>query len=118
MAKKVKLEYYRNTTFNLTHVYQKNGVPSTDGQTLFFTVKPTQYDTSTGDTTALISKTISMSGANTTITINPTDLADTVAPGTYYFDIKVKESNGPPPVIYQCAAGEFILLAEPTNRES
>lgn len=118
MAKTPTINYYRNTTFTFTHIYQKNGVNSTDGIKLLFTVKPVQNDDSASDATAILKKTVAMSGASTVVTINPGDLADTVAPGDYYFDIKIIESEGTPPVIYQATAGKFTVIAEPTNRES
>lgn len=113
-----KLTYSRNTTYGIQHTYQKNGVNSTDGVTLFFTVKATQNDSDAGDSTAIISKTIAMSGAVTSFTIDPPDVADTVNPGKYFYDFKVKEAGTSPLVIHQCDSGTFILEAEPTNRES
>ena len=118
MAQRIELTYKRNTTFSFVHTYKKNGVASSDGVTLFFTVKTDKYDTSTNDSTALIKKTLPMDGPDTIVTISPEDIADTVAPGSYYFDIKIKESDGPPKVIYPGISGSFILVADPTNRES
>jgi hypothetical protein len=115
---KHKIDYERNTTYTFDHVYQKNGVDSDAGMTLFFTVKTDQYDSSTDDSTALIKKTYSMNGATTTVTISPGDIADTVEPGDYFFDIKIKESDGPPKVIYPGISGTFSLMAHSTNRES
>jgi hypothetical protein len=110
-----KITYERGTTYTITHTYQKNGVDSTDGATLFFTVKSDQYDTSTDDSTAIVKKTVTMSGATNTFTIDPTDVADTVDPGDYYYDMKVKETGG---AIYGVDSGTFKLIAQPTNRES
>lgn len=115
---KASIDYVRNTTYIFTHTYQKNGVDSSDGQTLFFTVKENQFDESIDDSTAIVKKTYSMSGPETEVTISPEDIADTVQPGKYYFDIKIKESDGPPKVIYPGASGEFNLIGKPTNRES
>lgn len=113
-----KISYNRNTTYTITHVYQKNGVDSDEGETLFFTVKADEYDTDSVDASAIVSKTIDMDGATTVFTIDPGDIDDTVDPGKYFYDIKVKESNGPPPIIYGVDSGTFTLAATPTNRES
>lgn len=118
-TKNNQIDYYRNTTLSITYTYKKDGVASTDGVTLFFTVKTAQFDSSTSDTTAIVKKSPSFSGGSSvTFTIDPPDIADTVAPGLYYYDFKVKESDGPPKVIYQGVAGRFNLIGEPTNRET
>ena len=113
-----RIAYTRNTTYTITYTYQVNGVNATTGQTLMFTVKPSPgYDTDSTDTTnSLIKKDVSMSGNPTnTITINPTDIADTVLPGTYYYDIKILDQSG---AIYLGDSGQFILTATATNRET
>jgi len=113
-----KITYQRNTTYTITHIYQKDGVLSSAGHLLLFTVKQSQYDADSSDTAAIVKKSITMSGPTNNIIINPGDIADSVPPGTYYFDLLVVESTGPPPVIYPAASGKFILTAQPTNRES
>lgn len=119
MAKTVNINYTRNTTYIITHTYQKSGVPATTGMTLFFTVKAAQFDSDTADGTAIIKKTIPMAGNPVTlITVNPEDVADTITPGVYFFNILVKESDGPPKVIYPCVSGTFTIIGEPTNREA
>lgn len=111
-----QISYNRNTTYVITHTYEKDGVAATTGSKLFFTVKPTQYDTDSTDTTnSIIKKTVTMSGATNTITINPTDVADSVVPSTYYYDIKILDQSG---AIYLGDSGTFKLTATPTNRES
>lgn len=118
MATANQLDYERNTTYTITHTYNKNGVPSSDGITLFFTAKTAQFDTNTSDATAIVKKTVSMSGPTTVFTINPEDVSDNVVAGKYFWDIKVKESDGPPKVILPAASGTFNLMAHPTNREA
>jgi hypothetical protein len=89
------------------------------GETLYFTVKNVEYDADNTDTTEslLTPKTITMTGStfpqSTVITINPADIADTVDPGDYYYDIKVLDTNGD---VYLCVSGSFVLTASPTNR--
>jgi len=118
MASKNTIVYSRNTTYTFDHVYQKNGVNSNDGLTLLFTVKKDQYDTVANDSSAIIKKSIAMSGATTVVTIDPGDIPDSLEPNDYFFDIKVIESYGPPPVIIQCTQGTFTLEAYATNREA
>lgn len=108
-----KLTYNRSTTFTLTHNYQKNGVASSDGSKLFFTVKPSQFDTSDLDDTAIIKKTITMTGPTNVITITPSDVQETVAPGTYYYDLKVTDNVVG---IILADSGQFKLVGTPTNR--
>lgn len=123
MAGNSTITYNRNTSFYFMHEYQKlspgasKAVDSNAGLELLFTVKKTMYDSVQNDSSAIIQKSVAMNGvANTLVTINPEDVADTVAPGNYYYDIKIKESDGPPRVIYQGASGVFVLVGNPTNR--
>ena len=110
-----KLIYPRTTTYTITHNYTGPFL----GVTLYFTVKNVQYDADGTDISEsiLAPKTIAMSGSSapqtTTITINPADVADTVIPGNYYYDIKVLDTNGD---VYLCTSGTFELTASPTNR--
>lgn len=113
------IPYSRNTTLPITYIYQKDGVPSTDGVTLFFTVKAVKDDAATDDATAIVKKTVSFSGSSSaSFTIDPGDVSDNVAMGNYFYDFKVKESSGPPPVIFPGVSGIFALDVEPTNRET
>jgi hypothetical protein len=109
------LTYPRTTTFTITHEYTGPYL----GVTLYFTVKSVPYDADNTDVTDAIMtpKTISMTGSTfpqtTVITINPADVADTVIPGNYYYDIKVLDTNSD---VYLCTSGSFQLTASPTNR--
>lgn len=114
-----KLSVNRGTTYAITFNYQKDGVAaSLVGASVFFTVKTTEFDGDTSDTTAVLSKTVTShtdaAGGITTITINPADTA-TLTPATYFYDIKVKESTG---AIYKCDEGKLVLDGSPTNRMS
>lgn len=111
----MQITYNRGTTFNITHTYKKNGVPSTDGLTLMFTVKQ-QVDNDATDGDAIIEKNIAMSGAVNVITIDPADVSMSVEDGFYVFDLKVIEDTGPPAVIYLAASGDFELDVTATNR--
>ena len=108
-----QITYPRGTSFNLTHIYQKNGVDSTDGAKLLFTVKQPQFDSDSSDAAAIIKKNITMSGATNVITIDPEDVADSVDPGDYNYDLKVIETGGSQ---YQVDTGTFTITAGPTNR--
>lgn len=110
-----KITYPRTTTYTITHNYTGPYL----GATLYFTVKSTPYDSDPTDITdsLLTPKNITMSGSTfpqtTIITINPSDIADTVAPGNYYYDIKVLDTNSD---VYLCTSGTFVLTASPNNR--
>ena len=118
-----KLAVNRGTTFKLTVNYLVNGVATTlVGATLFFTVKSTEYDSDLTDASAVLQKTKTTyvaTGDNAAagiavITINPTD-TQSVAPGTYVYDIRVKNAAGE---IYKLDEGKLVLDGSPTNREA
>jgi hypothetical protein len=109
-----KITYNRGTTFNLGHVYQINGVNATTGTKLFFTVKAVIDDDIT-DALAVFKKNINMSGPNTTITILPSDIPDTVDNGNYVYDIKIQDSVLG---IQLADSGKFKLTVTATNRIS
>lgn len=108
-----KITYNRNTTYSLGVIYTNtNGVL---GSKALFTVKPTQYDSDALDATSILLKDITLTANTGSTTINPTDLDDTILPGTYYYDFKVLDTSG---AIYMIDSGKFVLVANPTNRES
>ena len=110
-----ELTYPRTTTFTITHEYTGPHL----GQTLYFTVKSVPFDADATDVSdsILTPKNIAMSGSTfpqtTVITINPADIADTVTPGNYFYDIKVLDTNAD---VYLCTSGQFVLTASPNNR--
>ncbi len=110
-----KITYPRTTTYTITHNYTGPYL----GQTLYFTVKDIQYDADNTDisNSILTPKNITMTGTTfpqtTTIVINPADIADTIVPGNYYYDIKVLDTNGD---VFLCVSGTFVLSASPNNR--
>lgn len=109
------LSVNRGTTFPITLNYKKDGVASSlVGATVRFTVKTLEFSADALDTDALIKKNVTDGNVNglVTITLNPVDTA-TIAPGKYYYDIKVQEASG---AIYKVDEGKFILDASPTNR--
>jgi hypothetical protein len=110
-----RLIYERNTTYPITHFYQFNGQPATTGLKLFFTVKASKFDTDPTDNTALIKKTIVMTGSQTLFHINPTDVVDSVAEGKYYYDLKILDSISG---MILGDSGTFKITAHPTNRDS
>lgn len=112
------IEYIRGTTYHITHTYT---APTYLGATLLFGVKSVQDDTDPTDATNAIMtyKRISMTGSafpqTTDIAINPTDVAVTVAPGKYYYTIKVIDTQGQEFVVAQ---GTFTLEASTINKTS
>lgn len=112
-----KLKINRGTTYMRSGTYSKDGVPtSLVGSTIRFTAKDNEYDDSTDDSTAKILKNVTSGDdqGNFEIVINPTDTAD-LEPGTYYYDIKVKNSDG---TVYKLDEGTIELDGSPTNRLS
>lgn len=113
-----KITYTRGTTYSLTHTYT---APVFFGVTLLFTVKTVSNDSDVTDLSDVVMapKDITMSGSSfpqtTTFSINPTDVATTVAPATYFYSLKVIDSNGDE---YVADSGTFILKAITTNRTS
>lgn len=112
-----KLKINRGTTYSITYTYKVDGVAtSLVGSTVRFTVKSSEYDTDTDDSTAIVAKNITTGNSSgvATITLNPTDTA-TVTPGVYYYDIKVDvASDGV--TVYKTDEGQIILDGSPTNR--
>lgn len=110
-----KITYNRGTKQVMTHNYLIYGLPATTGQTLLFTVKPVKYDADDTDSAATtLKKTITMAGSANLITILASDIADTVKPGTYFYDIKIIDSVSGGPFLAD--SGTFNLVATPTNR--
>ena len=118
MATRLKIN--RGTTYSRTVTYQSNGVTTPiTGATVYFTVKPTEYDAITTDTTAVVSKTLSnLSDSNAAagiavITLLPADTA-TIDPSIdYYYDIKIKLASG---AVYKLDEGNITFDGSPTNR--
>ena len=108
-----KITYYRSTNFSFeATVTPPSGLTATEA---FFTVKSTSFDDSATDADALVKKDVTPVSNVATINILPTDFADTVDPGNYYYSIHFVMSDGK---IYPFASGKFILKATTTNRES
>lgn len=110
-----QLKINRGTTYTINVAYQKNGVAaSLVGATVRFTMKSAEYTSDAVDTDAAVLKNVTngSSAGVAEITINPTDTA-TLAPGTYYYDVKVQEAGG---AIYKLDEGKVKLDASPTNR--
>lgn len=110
------ITYPRGTTYLITHTYT---APQYLGSKLIFTAKTVKDDSDTTDLTnaVLTPKEINMSGSTfpqtTVITINPGDVSVNTQPGSYYYSIKVIDTNGDE---YIVASGKFILTAVPTNQ--
>lgn len=110
-----KLKVNRGTTYTIGITYKKNNEPATlVGATVRFTVKTDEYDSSTTDATALITKNVTTGNANgeAEIILNPSDTA-TLTPEKYFYDIKVQEAGG---AIYKIDEGTLQLDGSPTNR--
>ena len=85
------------------------------GWTVYFTVKPSKTSTDEDDSSAIITKDITVHGdptnGVTTITLSPSDTC--VNPGKYYYDITVKKTDGTIKLIKE---GFFTFNASCTKR--
>ena len=107
------ITYYRSTYYTIeVEVTPPDPLTAT---TALFTVKSEKFDDDSLDTTALVKKTVTLTGNKGTIAIDEGDIADTVAPTTYYYSIHTVLSDGN---VYPFASGKFVLRATTTNRES
>ena len=105
------ITYPRGTTFPLTFNYTPlSGMAN--GATALFTVKPTQYDVTSNDSTAVFQKRVALTNNTGQDPILPTDVSDTNLPGTYYYDYKVIDSTGE---VFLITTDKFKLTASPTN---
>lgn len=114
-----KLKINRGTTYSRTINYSVDGVAtSLVGATVRFTMKTSEYDDSTDDSTAALLKDVTDGtvAGSATITISPSDTA-TLAPGKYFYDIKV-DQNSDGVTVYKVEEGTIELDGSPTNRLS
>lgn len=107
------ITYYRSTYYTI-EVEVTPPDPLT-AVTALFTVKSEKFDSDSTDTTALVKKTVALTGNRGTITIEEGDISDTTDPGTLYYSIHTVLSDGN---VYPFASGKFVLRATTTNRES
>lgn len=107
------ITYYRSTSYSFeVTVEPPEGMSTTD---IFFTVKADTHSSDATDNDALIKKDVTPVSNVGTIEIDPGDVPDSTEPGTYFYSIHVKFSDGN---IYPFASGKFKLVATTTNRES
>jgi hypothetical protein len=103
----------RGDTHNITATLTGTDIT---GWTVFFTVKPSTYTSSTSDTDAVIQKTITShtnpTSGITMVTLDPTDTAD-ITPGTYYYDFQFKSTTG---AITSTVPDQFIIIGDVTHR--
>jgi hypothetical protein len=107
----------RGTTYGFTVNYEKNGAPATlVGATIRFTVKTAEFTDDMADSDAIIVRDVTDGTAEgvASFTLDPDDTAD-LAPGDYFYDIKVEEPGG---AIYKLDEGKIKLDGSPTNRRT
>lgn len=109
----------RGTSFTIGVNYQKDGEPkSLIGSTIRFTVKPTEYDDSADDSTAILKKDVTDGNANgyAEIIIAPEDTKELTV-GEYTYDLKVDELSDFT-LVYKIAEGKVVIDGSPTNRSA
>lgn len=112
-------------TINRGTKYTRSGTVRLDGAlqdltpaTVRFTIKTTEYDADTDDSTALVVKNVTDGAADGTynIILLPADTA-TLTPGKLFYDIKV-DLNSDGIDVYKLDEGTIKLDGSPTNRLS
>lgn len=84
------------------------------GYTIYFTVKKV-LDLEATDTNATIAKTASITDATNGLAETSLSTSDTaIAPGTYYYDMKYKNSGST--IVTLTGVGKFIVKQAVTNR--
>lgn len=108
---------YRKSDFDITFNYKNNddSVRTLSGATVYFTVKTSSYDNDADDSEAIIAKDVtSHTDASNGITaIELTDDDTNIAPGNYFYDVVVVESNGDR---HLAVKGRLAISSGPTNR--
>lgn len=102
-------------TLNATFKDENGTAINITGYTIFFTVKDNY--TSTDDTSALISKTVTShsdpTNGKTLITLSKTDT--NLSEGNYYYDFQTKDGSGN---ISSTERGTFVINLDVTRRTS
>ncbi len=112
-----QLKINRGTTYIRSGTVSIDGVPADiSTATVRFTMKTSEYDDDTDDSTASVLKNVTDGTANGEyeIELEPSDTAELV-PGNYFYDIKVEFATGE---IYKLDEGKVKLDGSPTNRLS
>jgi hypothetical protein len=109
--------YVRGDSRNIVvQVYQSDGVTplSLVGATVFFTVNANNAPSD--DSAAVISKTVTShsdpTNGKTTIALTNTNTQN-ITPGTYYYDVQVKDAGGN---ILSQVQDTFVVIADITRR--
>ena len=108
----------RGTTYAISGTYTDDAGDAIDisSSEIFFTVKASKYDTSSDDSTALISKSgVITSGPDGTYTITLTPTDTLVTPGKYYYSIKI-DVDGDDANVKLLASGKVKVVGNTTNR--
>ena len=111
-----QLKINRGTTYIRSGTVSIDGVPADiSTATVRFTMKTSEYDDDTDDSTALVTKNVSGNADGSyEIELEPSDTAE-IEPGKLYYDIKVEFADGR---IFKLDEGTVKLDGSPTNRLS
>jgi len=116
MANNITIFRGRTYDFTYNHTDTAGAAVPLTGCTVYFTVKPNDYDSDNTDSNATIKKTITShtdaAGGITAWTLNDADTY--VEPGKYFYDVIVEDASGhaEPPSL----TGKFTVTGTPTNR--
>ena len=108
---KANLTVRRGTTQPFTYTHPE----AMTGGTIYFTVKPAEFDADADDSDALIFKTITTFTSGDTVAsweLSDSDLQ--IEPDTYYYDVVYEAADGKtiPPIV----EGKFKVVGKVTNR--
>ena len=114
MVTEIQVVRATDQSFTTTFLDEDGVAINLTGSTVFFTVKAKLQDT---DAEALITQDVtSHSDPTNGITIiTLTDTQTDIAPGNYFYDIKLKDSGG---LIKQVTSADFKILDRVTIRSS
>jgi hypothetical protein len=110
---KQNIEIERGKTYDMSYVHPT----AMTGGTVYFTVKPTEFDTDQDDSDATIQKTItSFTVTDTTASWQLTDADTYKTPGKYFYDIVFEDASSE--TLPASWYGQLKIVPRVTNRNT
>ena len=108
----LKINRKNTASYNLT-ITEDDVVKNINGYTVKFTVKKNTNDLDNDDVDAIIAKTVTATSSVGLVTISLTTSDTAVNPGSFMYDIKLKNSTGS--WVKSIEADKFIINGVVTN---
>jgi hypothetical protein len=108
----LKINRKNTASYNLT-ITEDDVAKNINGYTVKFTVKKNTNDLDNDDVDAIIAKTVTATSSVGLVTISLTTSDTTVNPGSFMYDIKLKNSTGS--WVKSIEADKFIINGVVTN---